>query len=59
MNINFTAEETALLISALTTKISKLKEQSQLHRQEDMPHWAEDCDQEVGRCLALKERLFK
>lgn len=59
MNIDLTGEETALLIAALTTCISKLKLDAALHREEGMPHWGDECDRESDRCVALKERLFK
>lgn len=59
MNIELSGEENALLISALTCKIEKLKAQAMLHRQEGMSHWAVDCLKEVDSCVALKDRLFK
>jgi hypothetical protein len=59
MKYDLDGAEVALLISALTGKISKLKLQADLHREQDMPHWADDCDSEIQDCIALKERLFK
>lgn len=58
MKFELSGEETALLISALTVKVDKLKEQAALHREVGMPKWAEAALEEAARCVQLKERLF-
>lgn len=59
MNIELTGEETAILISALTVKKSRLEQQRVLFLADGMKHWVADVDAEILRVDALKERLFK
>lgn len=58
MQIELSASENSLLIYALTTTMSRLKEQKQSFIESGTPHWADDCDREIEACVALKNRLF-
>jgi len=59
MQIELSSSENALLIYALTTTMSRLKEQKQMFADDNMDHWAEDAQREIDAVVALKEKLFK